>query len=179
VETKERLLEVSKELFSEKGYQGTSVEEIVKRANLSKGAFYFHFRSKEELLTEIINRAHRNISSVFEENEERTPEELLERLLEKLYEERKVVYIFLFDLLCSEKFRGIYFKKIEETRGKLERFLEKYYSSEAEILSEIILGFLRQLILDYVIKEERELPFLKEKLRKGLKIIFGGVGECG
>ncbi|AAC07123.1 TetR/AcrR family transcriptional regulator [Aquifex aeolicus] len=177
--TKERILEVSKELFFEKGYQGTSVEEIVKRANLSKGAFYFHFKSKEELITEIIERTHKKIISLFEENKEKTPEELLEMFLEVLYREKKVVYIFLFDLLCSEKFRNIYFEKIEDAKRRFEKFLEKHFPSKAEILSEIILGFLRQLILHYVIKEERELPFLKEKLREGLKLIFEGVKKCG
>ena len=37
-------------LFGEKGYERTSIEEIARRANLSVGGFYQHFRSKRQLL---------------------------------------------------------------------------------------------------------------------------------
>jgi AcrR family transcriptional regulator len=37
-------------LFGEKGYEGTSIEDIAKRANLAVGGFYLHFRSKRQLL---------------------------------------------------------------------------------------------------------------------------------
>ena len=44
---RERLLESAKTLFSQRGYYATSVEDIVESAGLSKGAFYFYFKSKE------------------------------------------------------------------------------------------------------------------------------------
>ena len=37
-------------LFGEKGYDGTSIEDIAVRANLAVGGFYLHFRSKRQLL---------------------------------------------------------------------------------------------------------------------------------
>ncbi|MEJ7810009.1 MAG: helix-turn-helix domain-containing protein [Gemmatimonadaceae bacterium] len=37
-------------LFGEKGYEGTSIEEIARRAGLATGGFYGHFRSKRQLL---------------------------------------------------------------------------------------------------------------------------------
>jgi AcrR family transcriptional regulator len=44
------LLEIALALFVEKGYEATSVADIVSRAGLSKGAFYHHFESREALL---------------------------------------------------------------------------------------------------------------------------------
>ena len=41
-------------LFLEKGYHGTSIDEITRAADLTKGAFYWHFKSKEDLLKKII-----------------------------------------------------------------------------------------------------------------------------
>lgn len=38
------------ELFEKKGYESTSVQDVVERAGLTKGAFYHHFESKDELL---------------------------------------------------------------------------------------------------------------------------------
>jgi AcrR family transcriptional regulator len=58
---RERLLESAKTLFSQRGYYATSVEEIVASAGLSKGAFYFYFKSKEELFKSLVEEVHLNI----------------------------------------------------------------------------------------------------------------------
>lgn len=50
---KERVVEAALDLFQEKGYHGVSVEELVERATTSKGGFYHHFKSKDDLLYEI------------------------------------------------------------------------------------------------------------------------------
>ncbi len=42
------------ELFYKKGYYNTSVDDILKELSLSKGAFYYHFDSKEDFLIQII-----------------------------------------------------------------------------------------------------------------------------
>lgn len=51
---REQLLEAARKLFVEKGYRGTSTEEIARKASLTKGALYFHFSSKEEVLLALI-----------------------------------------------------------------------------------------------------------------------------
>lgn len=50
VQTVERLTEAGIDLFGRKGFHATSVREIVDSAGLTKGAFYHHFESKEDLL---------------------------------------------------------------------------------------------------------------------------------
>lgn len=54
IETKKNIINCAKELFREKGYNRVSVDEIIKKANSSKGSFYTHFRSKEELLFNMV-----------------------------------------------------------------------------------------------------------------------------
>ena len=44
------------ELFLRKGYRGTSVKDITDAVNISKGALYWYFKSKDELLEAIIGR---------------------------------------------------------------------------------------------------------------------------
>jgi AcrR family transcriptional regulator len=44
------LISAASELFATQGYDRTSVDRIIKQAGVSKGAFYHHFSSKEELL---------------------------------------------------------------------------------------------------------------------------------
>lgn len=50
METKKRLLSCAYELFREKGYNAVTVDDIINKANSSKGGFYTHFESKEALL---------------------------------------------------------------------------------------------------------------------------------
>jgi len=48
-ETRAVLVRVARGMFTTRGYQATSVDEIVEQARVSKGALYHHFKSKEEL----------------------------------------------------------------------------------------------------------------------------------
>lgn len=54
-ETTERILTTSLSLFCEKGYYATSIEEIAKQAQISKGLLYHYFKSKEELLSALVD----------------------------------------------------------------------------------------------------------------------------
>ncbi len=48
--TKELILQTAWELFMEKGYENTTVDEIIQLCKISKGGFYHHFNSKDDLL---------------------------------------------------------------------------------------------------------------------------------
>ncbi|WP_098456225.1 TetR/AcrR family transcriptional regulator [Sanguibacter antarcticus] len=53
---REQLLDVSRALFAEKGFEGTSVEEIAARATVSKPVVYEHFGGKEGIYAVIVDR---------------------------------------------------------------------------------------------------------------------------
>ena len=50
---RERVLDAAVDLFATQGYSATSVSQVIERAGLTKGGFYHHFASKDELLFEI------------------------------------------------------------------------------------------------------------------------------
>ncbi|WHZ59225.1 TetR/AcrR family transcriptional regulator [Metabacillus hrfriensis] len=52
LQTKQRILETALELFSKKGFDHVTVDEIVSKSQTSKGAFYVHFNSKYEIFLE-------------------------------------------------------------------------------------------------------------------------------
>ena len=52
--TRGRLLEAAFNVFAAQGYTGATVDAIVQAAGYSKGAFYFHFSSKEEVFLEVL-----------------------------------------------------------------------------------------------------------------------------
>jgi AcrR family transcriptional regulator len=52
--TRQRLLEQAQRLFRERGYAATSLEQIAEAAEVTKGAIYGHFASKEDLMVSAI-----------------------------------------------------------------------------------------------------------------------------
>lgn len=57
-QTLERIMNAAAACFAEKGYSGCSLQDIVERAGMSKGAIYVYFRSKEDLFKAIIHKEH-------------------------------------------------------------------------------------------------------------------------
>jgi AcrR family transcriptional regulator len=56
--TRERILEVALDLFTEQGYDGTSLREIAAKLGVTKAALYYHFESKEDILQALHMRLH-------------------------------------------------------------------------------------------------------------------------
>jgi TetR/AcrR family transcriptional repressor of uid operon len=54
--TRERLLEAAGEVFVECGYEGCAMVDIARRAGVTTGAIYSHFRDKSEMLLEVMRR---------------------------------------------------------------------------------------------------------------------------
>ena len=52
--TKRKIFETSMRLFSEKGYDATSIEEITATVGVAKGTLYYHFSSKEEIFNFLV-----------------------------------------------------------------------------------------------------------------------------
>jgi AcrR family transcriptional regulator len=56
--TRERILDIALELFTEQGYERTSLRQIAERLGFSKAAIYYHFASKEDILMTLHLRLH-------------------------------------------------------------------------------------------------------------------------
>jgi AcrR family transcriptional regulator len=52
--TRQKLLEAARAVFAERGLDLTTIDDITERADVGKGTFYYHFRSKERLIRELI-----------------------------------------------------------------------------------------------------------------------------
>ncbi|MGH7611132.1 MAG: TetR/AcrR family transcriptional regulator [Candidatus Dormibacteria bacterium] len=56
--TREVILEAAIDLFTEQGFDKTSLREVAARVGVTKAALYYHFRSKEEILEAVMARLH-------------------------------------------------------------------------------------------------------------------------
>jgi AcrR family transcriptional regulator len=82
VDTRQRIQSVALELFAEQGYDKTSLREIAERLGVTKAALYYHFKSKEDIVTSLVEDHFGRIDALIEwgRTQPRTPESRAEVL---------------------------------------------------------------------------------------------------
>ncbi len=68
-ETRELIINSAIQNFIEKGYSKTTLEDITKRVGLTRGAFYWNFECKKDILDEIVNRYERFYLDIYDRYE--------------------------------------------------------------------------------------------------------------
>ena len=130
---KDKIIEKSMELFREKGYHTTKVEEITKALGISKGNFYTYFNSKEEVLYEILDIIKSEKIRMLEEiDTNKAPKEILKDFIEDYKQ-----YVFK------------YLKKV--TLQNMDNFLkdERVVNYVVEI-QDILIEFLKKNIVERI-----------------------------
>jgi AcrR family transcriptional regulator len=90
-DTRERIQQVALELFTENGYEATSLREIAEHLGVTKAALYYHFKTKEEIVDSIIGDLQRGFDELIEWARDRPRDlemrrELIRRYSAVLYE---------------------------------------------------------------------------------------------
>ncbi len=85
--TREQLLAAARRVFAKEGYERATVDDVARAAGCSKGAYYFHFASKEEALVALVNEWTRSQTQRLqkEAKSSRSPQAALLALLEALF----------------------------------------------------------------------------------------------
>ncbi|WP_326728252.1 helix-turn-helix domain-containing protein [Streptomyces phaeochromogenes] len=65
-DTRQRIQDVALELFSEHGYEKTSLREIAEHLDVTKAALYYHFKTKEEILIRLFEDLTRPLDELIE-----------------------------------------------------------------------------------------------------------------
>jgi AcrR family transcriptional regulator len=61
--TRQQLVDVARHLFTERGYAGTSIEDIIERAGVARGALYHHFPGKDALFAAVYQAVQAEVAS--------------------------------------------------------------------------------------------------------------------
>src|SRR5271167_1101395 len=61
--TRGALLRVARRLFAEHGYAATGTEEVVRRARVTRGALYHHFRDKKDLFIAVLDEEQKKLAA--------------------------------------------------------------------------------------------------------------------
>ena len=96
-EIKINLIESGLKLFSERGYHGTGIKEIVDSQGVPKGSFYNYFESKEDFIAEIVKHYEGILEKLWESSVEDGPDndpllmlkKTLRQLQKKLLQRKK------------------------------------------------------------------------------------------
>lgn len=122
--TREEILEAAAQIFSQKGYHGTSMQDIALAVNLQKASLYHHISSKQELLLALLNEALdlliQRITKVV--NEPGAPEDKLRAAmciyLETLTEYQDLAVVLLLEHRSLEpEYQNLHFPKRDAFEG--------------------------------------------------------------
>lgn len=80
-ERKNEILDVAEKLFIQKGYDGTSTNNILENVGIARGTLYYHFKSKEDIMDALIERYSTRLLGAAKENaaDKRIP--IMERII--------------------------------------------------------------------------------------------------
>jgi AcrR family transcriptional regulator len=131
--TRTEILNVALELFSRDGFNNTSTDSIIKEAKVSKGLLFYHFKSKENILDELLNRFNKNLTDIIKlDNQDFHGNDRLMLMIERYFNSLKNNYEswrLYVKLLLQESFK-------EKTCSLNSVFFEKYISLMESIFKE-------------------------------------------
>jgi AcrR family transcriptional regulator len=130
--TREEILEAAAQIFSQKGYHGTSMQDIALAVNLQKASLYHHISSKQELLLALLNEALdlliQRITIVV--NEPGAPEDKLRTAmciyLETLAEYQDLAVVLLLEHRSLEpEYQSLHFPKRDAFEGIWRKLIQE------------------------------------------------------
>ena len=129
--TKRKIFETSMKLFSEKGYDATSIEEITAVVGVAKGTLYYHFSSKEEIFNFLIDEGMKLLKNSIEIKIQKcdTTVEKLKAVslvqLKAIMKYESVITIILSQVWGNEKRNEFCKNKVLEYIGVIEKIIEE------------------------------------------------------
>lgn len=106
--SRQRILDAARAEFAEKGFDGARVDEIAKRAQVNKALIYYYFKSKDELLQELLRRfleerRQRRPDQVTDPGLADLPSQIAQFDLDFLFERRDILRIALMEDLKASR----------------------------------------------------------------------------
>ena len=180
-ETRKKILEVSKDLFLKKGFDNTSIQDIINGlGGLTKGVIYHHFESKQEILQSIIRENNQEILN-YNWRGDTGLEKIQNSLMDSFsnFEHQRLVYSASIMLrsprLLGEQYLGLFSDFLPEIRERVyegvkdESIKTEYPEELADLIVLTLNIWIGFQISVYSVEE------LKRKM-KFIKLSFDGLG---
>ncbi len=191
--TQQTILKIALECFSKRGYALTTFADIAEKMHLTKGAIFWHYKSKEELLAALIVQEHAVYEPLKGIEAAQTPEEVKECFLAwatAIREKKELRQFMLFAMSrveWSDALKGKLKRRLDELtiRDPFDRLEEKLADFQAAglltqalsaqqmrvLLSSVFFGTHREAWL-----HKREIDIART-LEAGLDFVLQGIKE--
>ncbi|WP_226580846.1 TetR/AcrR family transcriptional regulator [Halobacillus litoralis] len=150
---KEKIINTSIHLFDKKGFTETSLQEIVEELGVTKGTFYYYFKNKQELLTDIhlefIEFLLRNQNAILSDDTKDSEEKL-----------RSMIYMVIHSIKDRKKSARIFFREMRNIGSDyMEQIVQKRDQFRVN---------LQTLVEDGVEKGEFEMDLDADMVTRGI-----------
>lgn len=167
--TKARILIVAENLFAEKGFDGTRVDEIAAKAQVNKALIYYYFKGKDDILEALFSSAIRDVILTIEKTHEDFKvdeveiEQIFKLMIDLLTPKKQILKVMYMESLKKAKHHPYLFRIADffissEVDTIFRLFEEKGhkipdpFSRELMMVTEFYTGFLP--VINYVIFNE-------------------------
>lgn len=170
------ILEAAKKCFLEKGFQNTTMEDVIEKVSLSKGGVYYHYGSTYEMIYDFMKsgikyRGEKN--KTIDTSKLTTLDAITEMMMERIYDENefKSIYAIFLKLQNEDKRLCEMFENLKETNTEI---LSSVFDPNDKLSSifedEFLVTFVNTLILGYESLNQKEI-FIenKETIKKMLE----------
>ena len=170
------ILEAAMKCFLEKGFQNTTMEDIIEKVSLSKGGVYYHYGSTYEMIYDFMKlgikyRGEKN--KTIDTSKLTSLDAITEMMMERIYDENefKSIYAIFLKLQNEDKRLCEMFENLKETNTEI---LSSTFSLNDKLSSifedEFLVTFVNTLILGYESLNQKEI-FIENKktIKKMLK----------
>ena len=170
------ILEAAMKCFLEKGFQNTTMEDVIEKVSLSKGGVYYHYGSTYEMIYDFMKsgikyRGEKN--KTIDTSKLTSLDAITEMMMERIYDENefKSIYAIFLKLQNEDKRLCEMFENLKETNTEI---LSSVFDPNDKLSSifedEFLVTFVNTLILGYESLNQKEI-FIenKETIKKMLE----------
>ncbi|MBO6281553.1 MAG: TetR/AcrR family transcriptional regulator [Alphaproteobacteria bacterium] len=196
-QTRQSILASARDIFYEKGYSKTTFDEIAKRINLTKGAVYWYFRNKPDIVAALINeyaQTHLDALQSYIPQDNCSFENLTEMVLfnNKVLKNDENTYKFLFFTTCQMEWSEAIINKIhpsieqtkQVTRSLFTQVLNNLQKNkkirnniDTSLISEILMTMYSGLMEAYFTK--RLVNDFDTAVKTGFNLIYESIKTKG
>lgn len=170
------ILEAAKKCFLEKGFQNTTMEDVIEKVSLSKGGVYYHYGSTYEMIYDFMKlgiKYRGEKSKTIDTSKLTTLDAITEMMMERIYDENefKSIYAIFLKLQNEDKRLCEMFENLKETNTEILSSTFPLNDKLSSIFEdEFLVTFVNTLILGYESLNQKEI-FIenKETIKKMLE----------
>lgn len=156
-DARNRILQAAVQIFAEKSFEGSRVEEIAREANVPKSVIYYHFKSKDEILEVLIKNFLKDylelISIAETDTHQKKAEELPERMRSRYsdFEEKNAdfIRILLIESLKKSNGKPAVFRIVEAMIEKESMFSAVGHWNDYDRQERLVAEFFTNIIPKY------------------------------